>query len=176
LDSAICAKIKLNMKQAASVFKDNLLFGLKAIRESILSEVFALPAEARNRVFLGTWSVMDLLAHLAGWDFTNLQAAHDILDGLLPEFYEHHDRDWKTYNAALVAKYGCADFREQIELVRDAQKQLMEYLQTLSTEDYKLDTGVRAKGIKVTIARLLQAELEDETIHFEQIVEFRKSL
>ena len=164
------------MKQTPSALKDDLLFGLKAVRESILSEALALPVEARDRVFLGTWSAMDLLAHLAGWDFTNLQAARDILDGLLPEFYEHHDKDWKTYNAALVAKYKRADFREQIELVREAQKQLIEYLQTLPAEDFKLDMGVRAKGIKVTIARLLQAELEDETTHFEQINEFRKSL
>jgi hypothetical protein len=164
------------MKRTDSAFKDELIFGLKAVRESILSETLALPAEARDRVFLGTWSVMDLLAHLAGWDFTNLQAAHDILDGLLPEFYGHHDKDWKTYNAILVAKYKCADLNEQVELVREAQKQLIDYLQTLPVEDFKLDTGVRAKGIKVTIARLLQAELEDETTHFEQIYEFRKSL
>jgi len=164
------------MKRTPSALKDDLLFGLKAVRESILSEALALSVEARDRVFLGTWSVMDLLAHLAGWDFTNLQAARDILDGLLPEFYEHHDKDWKTYNAALVAKYKRTDFREQIELVREAQKQLIECLQTLPAEDFKLDMGVRAKGIKVTIARLLQAELEDETTHFEQIYEFRKSL
>jgi len=146
------------MKRTDSAFKDDLLFGLKAVRESILSEALALSVEARDRVFLGTWSVMDLLAHLAGWDFTNLQAARDILDGLLPEFYEHHDKDWKTYNAALVAKYKRTDFREQIELVREAQKQLIECLQTLPAEDFKLDMGVRAKGIKVTIARLLQAQ------------------
>ena len=164
------------MKRTPSALKDDLLFGLKAVRESILSEALALSVEARDRVFLGTWSVMDLLAHLAGWDFTNLQAARDILDGLLPEFYEHHDKDWKTYNAALVAKYKRTDFREQIELVREAQKQLIECLQTLPAEDFKLDMGVRAKGIKVTIARLLQAELEDETTHFEQIYEFIKSL
>lgn len=164
------------MKRTDSAFKDELIFGLKAVRESILSETLALPAKARNRVFLGAWSVMDLLAHLAGWDFTNLQAARDILNGLLPEFYEHHDKDWKTYNATLVSKYKRADFKEQVELVRDAQKQLIDFLQTLPVEDFKLDTGVRAKGIKVTIARLLQAELEDETTHFEQIYEFRKSL
>ncbi len=165
-----------NMKRATTTFKDELLFGLKAVRESILTEALALPAEARGRVFLGTWSVMDLLAHLAGWDFTNLQAARDILDGLLPEFYEHHDKDWKTYNAMLVAKYKRTDFMEQIELVRDTQRQLLDFLQTLPAEDLKRDTGVRAKGIKVTIARLLQAELEDEETHFEQVFEFRKSL
>jgi hypothetical protein len=164
------------MKPSNSAFKNEILFGLKAVREAILSEALALPSDARDRVFLGTWSVMDLLAHLAGWDFTNLQAAHEVLDGLLPEFYDQHDKDWKTYNAMLVAKYKRANFAEQIELVREAQKQLMDFLQTLPVEDLNRDTGVRAKGIKVTIARLLQAELEDEKTHFEQVYEFRKSL
>ena len=164
------------MKRTDSAFKDELLFGLKAVRESILAEAIALPSSARDRVFLGTWSVMDLLAHLAGWDVTNLQAAKDILDGLLPEFYDHRDADWRTYNAMLVGKYKRADFKEQIALVRDAQGQLLGFLQTLPAEDFKRDTGVRYKGIKVTIARLLQAEREDEETHFEQVLEFRNNL
>jgi hypothetical protein len=164
------------MKRTSADFKAELLYGLKAVRESILGEALALPPGASERIFLGTWSVMDLLAHLAGWDYANLQAAHDILDGLLPEFYEQHDRDWQTYNAALVTKYKQPGLKGQIELVRQAQKQLMDELQTISAEDLKRDTGVRARGIKVTIARLLQAELEDETTHFEQIYEYRKSL
>ena len=165
-----------SMNKTASTFKDELLFGLKAVRESILAETIALPLDARDRVFLGTWAVMDLLAHLAGWDFTNLQAARDILDGLLPEFYDHRDADWRTYNALLVGKYKRTDFSEQVQFVRDAQGQLLNFLQTLPAEDFKRDTGVRYKGIKVTIARLLQAELDDEKTHFEQVFEFRKSL
>lgn len=164
------------MNSSFSPSKDQILTGLKSVREAILAEAIALPVKARQRVFLGTWSVMDLLAHLAGWDFTNLQAAHDILDGLLPEFYQHHDRDWKTYNAMLVARYKHADFVEQVELACDAQKGLLDYLQILPAEDFKHDAGVRARGVKVTIARLLQAEFEDEKTHFEQIYEFRKSL
>ncbi|MFZ5857062.1 MAG: ClbS/DfsB family four-helix bundle protein [Chloroflexota bacterium] len=164
------------MKRTDSAFKDELLFGLKAVRESILNEALALPAEARDRVFLGTWSVMDLLAHLAGWDFTNLQAVQDVLDGLLPEFYDHRDADWRAYNAILVGKYKRTDFSDQVQLVRDAQGQLLNFLQTLPAEDLKRDTGVRYKGIKVTIARLLQSELEDEETHFDQALAFRKSL
>jgi hypothetical protein len=164
------------MERTPTDFKDELLYGLKAVRESILTEALALPPGACDRIFLGTWSAMDLLAHLAGWDHANLQAAHDLLDGLLPEFYEQHDRDWQTYNAALVAKYKRSNLREQVDLVRRSQKQLMDELQTIPAEDLKRDTGVRARGIKVPIARLLQAELEDETTHFEQIYEYRKSL
>ena len=173
---ALHAQKKPAMKHAASTFKDELLFGLKAVRESILAEALKLPAEAQNKIFLGTWTVMDLLAHLAGWDNANLQAAKDILDSLLPEFYEHHDPDWKLYNAMLVAIYKKPSLKEQVEFVRETQKQLLDYLQTLSAEDFNRDTGVRFKGIKVTIARLLQSELDDEKTHFEQVFEFRKSL
>lgn len=164
------------MKRTSPDFKHELLYGLKAVRESILTEALALPPGACERTFLGTWSVMDLLAHLAGWDHANLQAAQDVLDGLLPEFYEQHDRDWQTYNAALVRKYRRSSLKEQIELVRQSHRHLMEKLQAIPAEDIKRDTGVRARGIKVTIARLLQAELEDETTHFEQIYEYRKNL
>ena len=164
------------MKHTTSTFKDELLFGLKAVRESILAEALKLPPEAQNKIFLGTWTVMDLLAHLAGWDAANLQAANAILDGLLPEFYEHSDRDWKIYNAMLVAIYKKPSLKEQVELARETQKQLLDFLQTLPAEDFNLDSGVRFKGIKVTIARLLQAELDDEKTHFEQVFEFRKNL
>ncbi|MEW5938020.1 MAG: hypothetical protein AB1750_00040 [Chloroflexota bacterium] len=164
------------MKHVTSAFKDELLFGLKAVRESILTEALALPANAHTRVFLGTWTVMDLLAHLAGWDDANQRAAHDVLDSLLPEFYEHHDHDWKLYNAMLVAIYKRPTLKEEVDLARETQKQLLDYLQTLPVEDFNRDTGVRFKGIKVTIARLLQAELDDEKTHFEQVFEFRKRL
>lgn len=164
------------MKRVASTFKDDLLFGLKAVRESILAEALKLPADAHGRTLLGTWNVMDLLAHLAGWDNANLQACKDILDSLLPEFYEHHDHDWKLYNAMLVAIYKKPNLKEQVELARQTQKQLIDYLQALPAEDFNRDSGVRFKGVKVTIARLLQSELDDEKTHFEQVFEFRKSL
>jgi uncharacterized damage-inducible protein DinB len=159
-----------------SAFKEELLFGLKAVREPILAEALALPTDAQTRVFLGTWTVMDLLAHLAGWDNANLRASKDILDSLLPEFYEHHDHDWKLYNAMLVAIYKRPTLKEQVDLARDTQRQLLDYLQSLPAEDFNRDTGVRFKGIKVTIARLLQSELDDEKTHFEQVFEFSKSL
>ena len=164
------------MKHVTSAFKDELLFGLKAVRESILSEALKLPTDAHNKIFLGTWTVRDLLAHLAGWDAANLQAANAILDGQLPEFYEHHDRDWKIYNAMLVVLYKRPTLAEQVAQARETQKQLLTFLQALPAEDINLDSGVRFRGIKVTIARILQAELDDEKTHFEQVFEFRKSL
>jgi len=117
--------------------------------------------------------VVDLIAHLIGWDFTNLAAAKDIQAGKLPEFYARQDKDWKTFNAELVAKYKRDDFEELSALARDSQGQLIAYLESLPAEAFEKDFGVRTgRNYKVTIARLLQAELKDGQEHLEQIQAF----
>jgi hypothetical protein len=142
-------------------------------RTAILHTASQLSPTAQNTVFLGVWSIKDLLAHLAGWDFTNLAAVKDIQAGKLPEFYALYDKDWKTYNAELVAKYKRDDFDELLALVHDSHRQLIEYLETVPAEAFEQDFGVRSgRGARVTIARLLQAEWEDEQEHLRQIQDF----
>ena len=161
------------MKKETNTSKAKLLSALRETRTAILQAASELSPTAQDTVFLGTWSVKDLLAHLAGWDFTNLAAAHDIQAGKLPEFYTRYDKDWKTYNAELVAKYKREDFEELLALVRDSQRQLIEYLETVPAEAFEKDFGVRsARGTRVTIARLLEAEWKDEQAHLEQIRAF----
>jgi len=89
---------------------------------------------------------------------------------ILPEFYAHYDKDWKTFNAELAAKYKRDDFDELLALARDSQSQLIEYLESIPAEAFEKDFGVRSgRGTRVTIARLLQTELKDEQEHLEQI-------
>jgi hypothetical protein len=161
------------VKAKTTLTKQKILSELIEIRHVILDTTAKLSTEARSTVFLGTWSLKDLLAHLAGWDFTNLGAVKDIQAGKLPEFYAFYDRDWKTYNAGLVAKYKRDDFDELLAVVRDSQRQLIEYLETVPAEAFEKDFGVRSgRCTRVTIARLLQAELEDEQEHLRQIQDF----
>ena len=89
----------------AQAKKDEVISGLVEARACILAAATQLPVEKQDQVFLGTWSVKDLLAHLMGWDFTNVEASQEILECKLPSFYAHHDRDWRTYNAGLVERY-----------------------------------------------------------------------
>jgi hypothetical protein len=161
------------VKAKTALTKQKILSELIEIRHVILDTTAKLSTEARSTVFLGVWSIKDLLAHLAGWDFTNLVAVKDIQAGKLPEFYARYDKDWKTYNAELVAKYKRDDFDELLAFVRDSQRQLIEYLETVPAEAFEKDFGVRSgRGTRVTIARLLQAELEDEQEHLRQIQDF----
>jgi hypothetical protein len=158
------------MANRSESLKSELISVLIETRAAITHVASQLPPKAQDTVFLGVWSVKDLIAHLIGWDFTNLAAAKDVQAGKLPEFYAHYDKDWKTYNAALVAKYKRDDFEELLALARDSQGQLIAYLESVPAEAFEKDFGVRSeRNYKVTIARLLQAELKDGQEHLEQI-------
>lgn len=161
------------MSVKSETFKSELISSLLATRTSILHAASQLSPTARNTVFLGTWAIKDLLAHLAGWDFTNLAAAKDIQAEKLPAFYARYDKDWKTYNAGLVSTYKRDDFDELLALVRDSHRRLIEYLESIPAEVFERDFGVRSgRGTRVTIARLLQAEWQDEQEHLRQIQDF----
>jgi hypothetical protein len=154
------------------ITKDQLLAKLQEVRSSILAEASALPTQKHNVVFLGIWSIKDLLAHLVGWDYTNMEAVKSVLKGKVPKFYTHQDREWQTYNAMLVKKYKRDSFDQLLKLVRDSQHELIEFLQTIPPESFHKDFGVRFRGYKVTIQRLLAAEAEDERVHCQQIKDF----
>lgn len=156
------------------VRKDKILSALVETRQNILAEVLKLSEPEQNQVFLGIWSVKDLLAHLIGWDEANLHAIKSVLNGQLSSFYEHHDRDWQTYNAILVQKYKKGSFKELLAATKDSQKQLVEFLQTVPPENFNKDFGVRFRGYKVIIRRLLEAEIGDEQTHLQQLIGFFK--
>jgi len=152
--------------------KSKLLNQLLDVRGRILAKASRLPADYADEVFLGTWSIKDLLAHLAGWDLTNLDAAKSILKGELPSFYAHYDRDWATYNAQLVSKYRQEDLQELITSVKDAHRELIQFLKSIPASEIYKDRGIRIEGYKVTLERLLQVEKEDEEQHFREISAF----
>ena len=160
------------MDTEAKTQRKMLLAGLQEVRAELLKDAASLSAEQRDMTFLGIWSLKDLLAHLAGWDFTNLEAVKDILAGKVPVFYDHYDHDWQSYNAMLVGKYKREDFQDLAALLRDSHRQLMDFLQGIPAETFAKDFGLRARGYKLTIQRLLEAELKDELIHSQQITEF----
>ena len=58
-----------------------ILSAIIETRTALLQAASQLSLDAQNTVFLGVWSVKDLIAHLIGWDFANLAAAKDIQAG-----------------------------------------------------------------------------------------------
>ena len=143
-------------------------------RQNILDEVAKLSSLEHDQVFLGVWSIKDLLAHLIGWDRTTLRAVKSVLKGELPSFYKYHDRDWQTYNAMLVKKHKKDSVDELLAEARASQAALLKFLQTVPPEQFNKDFGVRFHGYRVTIQRLLEADIEDDQIHRQQIANFHR--
>src|SRR5512138_1961608 len=154
--------------------REQILSSLIQARQKILSESVKLTNAQQNQVFLGIWSIKDLIAHLIGWDHTNLEAAKSIREGRVPTFYDHRDHDWQTYNAMLVKKHKKDSFQELLAASNYSQQKLVAFLQTIPAEDFNRDFGVRFRGYKVTIQRLLEADLKDAQIHYKQITDFFK--
>lgn len=159
------------MTARQQALKDQILHDLVETRAQLIAAASCLDSPAQGRIYLGTWSVKDLLAHLAGWDEANLQAAQAVLAGELPAFYQHRDRDWQAFNALLVAEYRRDDFNELLRLVAASHQRLVEYLHSVPADLMAKDFGVRYRGYKVTLSRLLQSETADEQVHLKQIQE-----
>jgi hypothetical protein len=151
----------------AQAQKDALIASLVRARAKILAEARLLSPAQQDEVFLGEWSVKELLAHLAGWDDTNRRAVQEILAGQKPSFWQYLDRDWQSYNARLVAEYKRDDFAELLAVVEASHRRLIDYLQTVPADAYVK---------KRQIASLLRTEIEDEEEHHGQVKAFRESI
>ncbi len=160
------------MGESTQEKKDKIISELVEARRKILDAAYSLPEEKQDEVFLGVWSVKDLLAHLVGWDYTNIQAVGELLEAKLPAFYSYYDRDWKTYNARLVEEHKKDDFVELLASVEASHRELISLLETVPAEEFEKDRGIRSGRYKVTIARILQTEADDEKKHHTQMKEF----
>lgn len=153
--------------------KEEIISGLGAARKKILDVASELPPDKLDGVFLGVWSVMDLLAHLVGWDYTNMDAVMDIREGKPPHVFEYWDPDWVQYNAELVKKHKRQDFDEILQLITESHNALIEFIGTLPGEDIEKDYGIHSPdGTNITIEWFLQFEIDDEGRHYQQIKEW----
>jgi hypothetical protein len=146
---------------------------MEDVRRTILENVKKIPDNKQDTPFVGTWSCKELLAHFIGWDFTNIDAIKSLQAMEVPGFYAFVDADWRRYNALLIDQY----WEEKWELltisVTRSHAQLISYVKDIPVLDFFKDWGVRYKGYKVTIPRLLESELKDEKTHLDQIIQWK---
>jgi hypothetical protein len=160
------------MKTDKVLQKQQLITELKEARNQILDAISLLNKNQMDVIYLGTWSIFDLLAHLVGWDHTNLQAVQALLENKLPLFFNQYDTDWNTYNAKLIKEHKVDHISEMMSKVEHSHQNLVTFLESLPAEDFEKEHGVRtARNYNVTIARLLKAESTDERVHARQIRE-----
>ncbi len=116
--------------------------------------------------------MIDLLAHLIGWDYTNIEAIRSILSGQVPDFYAFYDEDWRTFNDRLVTKYKMNDFGHLVEEAKKSHQKLIKLLRSITAEEFYKDRGLRYDDFEVTLSDLLETELKDEKEHYWQVAGF----
>ncbi len=150
--------------------KEQVIASLVDARRNIIELARNLSSEQQDAVFLGTWSVTDLLAHLAGWDYANVESVKELTEGARPTVLSQWNPDWQAYNAKLVKQYRRDDFSELLALLQASHRALIDLLQSFEGTDFDRDWGVPARGGKsMTIALWLQGEIDDERKHFDQM-------
>ncbi len=164
------------MRKSTEERKTEIIAALAAVRQNLMACIASLPAQAHNQPCVGFWTIKDLLAHLTGWDITNLQAVQEILNGQRPTFFRYYDHDWQTYNASLVLQYHQDCLADSITQAEESHRRLVEYLQTLSPNQILEGKSPRQQGRPVTIRNLLRAEAQDENKHCEQVRAFAERL
>jgi hypothetical protein len=162
------------MKISLDENKAVLLDGLRQVRGKILAAAREYRPGEETIPFIGVWTLLDMLAHLAGWDIANRNAASEILAGELPSFYKHQGKDWAEFNAILVKRYRRDSMAEMLEVVAHTHQALLDDLEALTAQDLFADHGVRHGNYRVIISRLLEAERKDEFRHLQQMTEFIK--
>jgi len=138
----------------------------------MLQAAASLTDPQRDEVFLGVWSIRDLLAHLVGWDYANIEGIEAILAGRLPAFYAHYDTDWQTFNAGLVAEHRWDDWDELLRSVERSHSKLIAVAGQVAPAEFFKDRGLRRKRYRVTIGSILQADVNDVKRHLAQVLAF----
>ena len=84
------------MRPTAEEKKARYLQTLRDERLALLEVAAAVPPAAAGVVFLGEWSAKDIVAHLIGWDYANIEAIQAILgsnpDEALPVLAQSGDK------------------------------------------------------------------------------------
>ena len=112
---------------------------------------------------------MDLLAHLIGWDYANLEAISALEAGDTPPFYVHQDAGWGTYNKALVERYGSADWQALRSAIDTSGRAVEARLRALPAEDLTRQHHLTGRSRPATIAGILRAAIRDEQEHLDQL-------
>jgi uncharacterized damage-inducible protein DinB len=142
------------------------------MRELLLAATEAVPAEQRQTPFVGHWDLMDLLAHLVGWDYTNVKAIEELNSGRVPDFYLHYDPGWAAYNQQLIDRHGAEDWEALRASLRESQAAIVARLRLLTDEELTRELSEPGRPRPVSIARVLRAAIRDEREHLAQIRAF----
>jgi len=148
--------------------------GLDQAVESFAASVLSLPEESFLSKLNG-WSPRDIVAHLIGWNRHVVHGSEQIQRGDLPFYDMDPGENYSKVNEALVRQYDSTDRQALLEELRASARELQGFLESLDSEVWGRDFGVRHGGSRVTIRETIDELIEDYIHHSGQVEKFART-
>ena len=149
---------------------EGLIAEFNRVRDALIDAVSSLPSSLRDKAFVGSWDVKDVVAHTVGWDYTNVEALPDFRAGRLPAFFSDYDLDWAAINASLVERYRLEDWDALLASMTASGRAFVDAMRTLGDSD--LDTAASWGKRRITLRGMMRAVSSDESEHVSQVRAF----
>ena len=137
-------------------------------RSRLVEAIRAVPPDLRTKPFVGKWSLHEVVAHLIGWDRTNISTVDSILAGQLPAFYDRFEPNWESFNDDLVAQNGNDDWEALMATLDASQAAAIAKMHSVPPEELT-KPGPQWRNRRVTIAGVIRAATRDEHEHLGQV-------
>lgn len=118
---------------------------------------------------LNNWSPRDIVAHLIGWNYHFVKGLAQIRNGKLPFYDVDPGENYCNVNAEIIQRITSTKKEELLAELELSADGLKHYIETLSSEDYSRDFGVRHNDEVVTIGDTFNELIDDYTHHKSQI-------
>jgi hypothetical protein len=128
-----------------------LLGELELERNQLMRNIETCRIRDIDRPFIGTWSLKDIVGHVASWEAEVLSAFRDLREGRRPPLLDFEQKDVDRWNADHVERKRELDFWSVLEQLRGSRARLIEELAQLSDEDLEVEGSVHTTLVRSVI-------------------------
>ncbi|MCH8920225.1 MAG: DinB family protein [Chloroflexi bacterium] len=108
--------------------KSDAIAGLEAARKETLEAINGIPEEKMSAVAFGSWSVKDVLCHLASWEQFAVPDLQRISRGHIPQLATLRLEDVDDWNAGLMRSRNLFPLPQVMFELEDSRRQFIDAL------------------------------------------------
>jgi uncharacterized damage-inducible protein DinB/predicted RNase H-like HicB family nuclease len=161
------------VREILAAWRCHLLARLSAERAGLLEQLIGLDEGALTEVpMLDSWTVKDLLAHVAAWDRWEERTMKCMVAGGTPDFTAVQDFD--ASNAAFVAEWCDRPLAEVLAELQAARADWVAWLESLSEEEFFRYRSYAGWDWSFSVVPL-QVQWQHDAEHAAQIAAWRET-
>ena len=108
--------------------KPDAIAGLEAARKETLEAIIGIPEEKMSAVAFGSWSVKDVLCHLASWEQFAVPDLRRISRGHIPQLATLRLEDVDDWNVGLMRSRNLFPLPQVMFELEDSRRQFIDVL------------------------------------------------